>query len=125
MKSAQGMITDILRKDRTIGFAYLFGSRATGSADDGSDWDIAVYYRENRKASRWKRFYLEAELSRTLGGEVQITVLNDLSSPLFTFEIISKGILLMDRNVVKRAVFEARALAAYHDWQYYQNRQAG
>ena len=125
MNNAQGMITDILRKNRTIEFAYLFGSRATGLAHDGSDWDIAVYYREKRKTSRWKRFYLEAELSRTLGGEVQIAVLNDLSSSLFTFEIISKGILLIDRHVGRRAVFEARALAAYHDWQYYQNRQAG
>ena len=119
------MITDILKKDRTIEFAYLFGSRATGMAHEGSDWDIAVYYREKRKASRWKRFYLEAELSRTMGCESQITVLNDLSSSLFTFEIISKGILLIDRSAGRRAVFEARALAAYHDWQYYQNRQAG
>ena len=125
MNSAQGIIKRILRTDASIVFAYLFGSRATGSADDRSDWDIAIYYREKGNVSRWKRFSLEADLSRAVGSEVQVEILNDLRTPLFTFEIISKGILLIDRNTSRRALFEARALAAYHDWQYYQDRRAG
>lgn len=123
MKSAQLSITDVLLKDKTIEFAYLFGSRATGGSADGSDWDIAVFYRNDRKGLRWRRFYIEAELSRMLGAEVQITVLNDLKSPLFQFEIISKGILLLDRNPERRLTFETREIAAYHDWQYFQNRR--
>jgi len=122
LKNAQLSITDVLRKDKTIEFAYLFGSRSTGEAAEGSDWDIAVFYRNDRKGSRWRRFYLEAELSRMLGAEVQITVLNDLNSTLFPFEIISKGILLLDGNPERRLTLEARWLAAYHDWQYFQNR---
>jgi len=123
VKNEQRTITDALRKDSTVEFAYLFGSRATGGAAEGSDWDIAVFYRNDRKVSRWRRFYLEAELSSVLGAEVQLTVLNDLSSPLFPFEIISKGILLIDRNPERRLVFETRGIAAYHDWQYFQNRR--
>gem|GEM_PF-875161 len=123
MKNVQLSITDVLRKDKTIEFAYLFGSRATGGAAEGSDWDVAVFYRNDRKVSRWRRFYLEAKLSRMLGAEVQVTVLNDLGSPLFPFEIISKGILLIDRNPERRLVFETREIAAYHDWQYFQNRR--
>ena len=123
MNNAQLLIADVLLKDKAIEFAYLFGSRATGGTAEGSDWDIAVFYRNDRKGPRWRRFYIEAELSRMLGAEVQITVLNDLSSPLFPFEIISKGILLVDRNSERRLIFETREIAAYHDWQYFQNRR--
>lgn len=123
MKQDLKAITDVLQKDRTIEFAYLFGSRATCRADAGSDWDIAIFYSNGRKFSHWKRFYLEAELSSLLGGEVQIAVLNDLRSPLFPFEIISKGILLIDRNPEHRFVFETREISAYHDWQYFQDRR--
>ncbi len=122
MKDPLRAIKNILRKDRNIEFAYLFGSRATGAAGPGSDWDIAVFYADNRNISRWKRFYLEAELSRVLGAEVQVTVLNSLGSPLFLFEIIDKGRLLVDRNTGRRVVFEARQIAAYHDWRYFQDR---
>jgi predicted nucleotidyltransferase len=123
VKNEQLLITDVLRKDKTIEFAYLFGSRATGGAAEESDWDIAVFYRNDRKGSRWGRFYLDAELSRLLGAEVQITVLSDISSPLVLFEIISKGILLTDRNPERRLIFETREISDYHDWQYFQNRQ--
>lgn len=122
MKDARRAAADIIRKEPDVEFAYLFGSRATGRADDGSDWDIAVRYREKAEVSRWKRFYLEAEVSRMLSGEVQITVLNDSCPPLLLYEIVSKGIVLVDRSAGRRVVFEARALAAYHDWQYFQNR---
>lgn len=122
MKNSLKAIKNILRKDRNIEFAYLFGSRATEAAGPGSDWDIAVFYGDNRTISRWGRFYLEAELSRILGAEVQVVVLNGLGSPLFLFEVIDKGILLVDRNTGRRVVFEARQIASYHDWLYFQDR---
>lgn len=122
MKNPLRAIKNILRKDRNIEFAYLFGSQATGAAGPGSDWDIAVFYADSRNAPRWRRFYLEAELSRVLGGKVQVTVLNNLGSPLFIFEVIEKGILLVDRNAGRRVAFEARQIASYHDWQYFQDR---
>ena len=122
MKNALRAIKTILRKDRNVEFAYLFGSRATGTAGPESDWDIAVFYSDSRNTSRWRRFYLEAELSRVLCAEVQVTVLNGLSSPLFLFEIIDKGTLLLDRKTGSRVVFEARQITSYHDWRHFQDR---
>jgi predicted nucleotidyltransferase len=124
VKKEHQIIKDVLLKDGQIEFAYLFGSRVTGRIAAGSDWDIAIFYRDDRKFSRWDRFYLEGDLSRVLGAEVQITILNDVSSPLFFFEIISKGELLIDRNPELRLIFETKRAAAYHDWQHFQNRRA-
>ena len=77
-------IKEILRANSSVKFAYLFGSRAKGIADKKSDWDIAIYFRKDpQKLSKWTVFSLEAELSKEIGNEVQITVLNNLDSPVF------------------------------------------
>lgn len=123
MNKALRMIKQVLGKDPSIEFAYLFGSRATGAAGSRSDWDIAVYYGK-KNSSPWKRFYLEAELSRKLESEVQIIELNGLESPLLLFEVVTSGITLIDKKFAGRIIFEARVLSAYHDWRYFQDRHS-
>ncbi len=117
-------IKKILKANPVIEFAYLFGSRAKGISGERSDWDIAIYFRKDpRKLSKWTVFSLEAELSKEIGNEVQITVLNNLDSPVFLFQIINDGLLLVDSNPEKRILFEAQTLTKYHDWQYFLKRQ--
>lgn len=117
-------IKEILRANSSVKFAYLFGSRAKGIADKKSDWDIAIYFRKDpQKLSKWTVFSLEAELSKEIGNEVQITVLNNLDSPVFLFQIINDGLLLVDSNPEKRILFEAQTLTKHHDWQYFLKRQ--
>lgn len=117
-------IKGILRTNSSVEFAYLFGSRAKGISGERSDWDIAIYFRKDpRKLSKWTVFSLEAELSKEIGNEVQITVLNNLDSPVFLFQIINDGLLLVDSNQEKRILFEAQTLTKYHDWQYFLKRQ--
>jgi len=117
-------IKEILRANSNVEFAYLFGSRAKGISGERSDWDIAIYFRKDpRKLSKWTVFSLEAELSKEIGNEVQITVLNNLDSPVFLFQIINDGLLLVDSNQEKRVLFEARTLTKYHDWNYFLKRQ--
>jgi len=71
--------SEILVAKPLIDFAYLFGSQAKNAADERSDWDIAVHFNKNPlKLPRWTVFYLEAEISREIGGEVQITALNSV-----------------------------------------------
>lgn len=117
-------IRKILRANPNIEFAYLFGSQAKGFAGERSDWDIAVYFKNDaKKLPQWTVFYLEAEISKEIGSEVQITALNDVDSPLFLFQIISDGVVLIDSNSNKRILFEAETLKHYHDWQYFLSRQ--
>ncbi len=117
-------IRKILGANPNIEFAYLFGSQARGVAGERSDWDIAIYFKKDaKKLPRWTVFYLEAEISKEIGSEVQITALNDVDSPLFLFQIISVGVVLIDSDSSKRILFEAETLKHYHDWQYFLKRQ--
>ena len=93
-------------------FAYLFGSQARGKASERSYFDIAVYLSGEGKGSAAMRgFYIEAAITRLLGtDDIQVVVLNGLDSPLFGFEVIKDGVLLVDRNTAERIEFEARIL---------------
>jgi predicted nucleotidyltransferase len=117
-------IARILKNKPSIDFAYLFGSRAKGTADKRSDWDIAVYFKKYpHSLEKWTVFYLEAEIAKDIGEEVQVTVLNKLDSPVFLFQIINEGVLLADNNSERRILFEAHVLKIYHDWNYFLKRQ--
>jgi uncharacterized protein len=124
LKKEKKAIIEVLNKKSHIIFAYLFGSKVKGYANENSDWDMAVYFREPIKQSgRWPEFELEAELSRAAGATVQVIVLNSPLPPVFGFEIIKDGFLLIDRDPNLRIDFENRMLRRYYDWQYFLKRQ--
>jgi predicted nucleotidyltransferase len=124
MKRERKLITDILHKHSHILFPYLFGSRPKGFANDRSDWDIALFFKEPLKRhSLWPAFELEAHLSRAIGAMVRIIVLNTPLPPVLGFQIVRDGILLIDREPKLRMDFENRILRQYHDWQYFLKRQ--
>jgi predicted nucleotidyltransferase len=124
LKKEKKAIIEILNKKSDIVFAYIFGSKAKGYANEMSDWDIAVYFKEHSKRdSHWPEFILEAELSRTIGAPVQVIVLNKPLDPVFGFEIVKDSILLLDKRPNVRIDFENRILRHYHDWQYFLKRQ--
>ena len=124
MKRDVRSLIEILRGQSSAAFAYLFGSKAKGYANKVSDWDIAVYFSDPMdEIGRWPAFELEAKLARAVRGRVQVTVLNALLSPLFGFEIMKDGVVLLDRDPNLRMEFENRTLRYYHDWQYFLKRQ--
>jgi predicted nucleotidyltransferase len=116
-------IKKVLARKADIEFAYLFGSKAKGIKDKRSDWDIAIYFKKDSwKLSKWAAFYLEAEITREISEDVQVIILNDLDSPVFLFQIIKDGLLLVDNNTSKRILYEAKVLKKYHDWHYFLRR---
>ena len=124
MKKEIKPLVEILNKRSQIVFAYLFGSNVKGYANEKSDWDIAVYFKEHSKQDgHWPEFILEAELSRSIGAPVQVIVLNKSLPPVFGFEIVKDGILLLDRKPNLRIDFENKIIRRYHDWQYFLRRQ--
>jgi predicted nucleotidyltransferase len=124
MKKDVRSLSEILHGQSFIAFAYLFGSMAKGYTNQLSDWDIAVYFSEPMdKIGHWPVFELEAKLAKAVEGVVQVTALNALLSPLFGFEIVKDGVLLLDRDQNLRMEFENRILRHYHDWQYFLKRQ--
>lgn len=117
-------LKEILNNQSSVVFAYLFGSRVKGYANEKRDWDIAVYFSEpTENLGLWPAFELEAKLSRAIASTVQITTLNSHVSPVFGFKIVSEGILLTDKNEDMRMDFENGVLRCYYDWQYFLKRQ--
>ena len=98
-------------------FAYLFGSQATGKARANSDVDIAVYLSRKIPSKRtlaW-RLTLMAELSKVLHTDaIEIVVLNE--APLvLRYEVVSKGVLLMNADPSKELDFKLRTRDEYFD----------
>lgn len=119
------IIAEALSQEPSIIFAYLFGSRAAGNASERSDWDIAVYINDELLEENpvWQKFRIEDRLAVALGTDaVEVVVLNRMDNSLLAFEIISKGIVLVDNNEEERFAYECKALGQYHDWQYFMDR---
>ena len=124
MKEDARSLVKILHGQSSVAFAYLYGSRAKGHANQSSDWDVAVYFSSPmHKLGIWPAFELEAKLARVGGGTVQVVVLNTLLSPLLGFEIVKNGVVLLERDRNLRMEFENRILRHYYDWQYFLRRQ--
>lgn len=121
-KATECLVSALSRSD--IACAYLFGSRATGTARASSDWDVAVLLtRWPGNEAIWEKFKIEDDLAIALATDaVQVIILNTLDDPLLGFEIINTGQLLIERDQEARLLFEANTLRRYQDWQYWLNR---
>lgn len=118
-------IKDIISRNPLVLFAYLFGSRALNRAGIMSDWDIAVYINENKLEANpvWQKIKIEDEIALVLKTDrIQVFILNNLDAPLFSFNIINDGILLMDKDREQRETFECKVLRRFQDWRHYLDR---
>lgn len=95
--------------------AWLFGSRARGTARADSDVDVALLY-GFRPPSTLDALplELEADLERLLGLPVQAVVLDTAPVDL-VHRVLRDGRLLLDRDRSARIRFEVRARNEYFD----------
>jgi len=108
-----------LESDSAIAAVYLFGSHARGTATGLSDIDIAVLLSSTIDESRYFALRLEY-INRTmeaLGTEnADLVILNN--APLhLAYEIVSHGVLLLDRDPRYRAAFEADRVGRFLDFK--------
>ncbi|MEE8587476.1 MAG: nucleotidyltransferase domain-containing protein [Acidobacteriota bacterium] len=97
--------------------AYLFGSRARGSAGNRSDADVAVLFAQDPpRTFEGLSLGLEAELERFLELPVQVVTLNHAYADLI-HRVLRDGLLLLDRDPSRRIQFEVRARNEYFDLQ--------
>jgi hypothetical protein len=90
----------------------LGGSRALGTADDGSDWDLGVYYQgplDLGPLARWGQFHPPGSWGRIMNGGAWLTLAG-----------LKVDVLLRDLDVVdgwcdraRRGEFEVDALLGY------------
>lgn len=105
-----------LRPERFLA-VYLFGSRARGTAVEGSDVDIAVLYADAPAPGlEGLDLDLEADIERALALPVQLIVLNAAPADL-VHRVLRDGRLLIDRDPGRRIRFEVKARNEFFDLQ--------
>ena len=97
-----------------VRLAYLFGSRAEGTAREDSDYDVGVLPAED--ADPGLRFELIQELGELLGTEQVDVVMLDRAPHELAFCVIDRGEPVYAPDEELRVDFEARVMSRYFDY---------
>lgn len=100
-------------KDPNILAVYLFGSLPKGSAGPESDFDLAVVVDKKKPDSQDSIYELLKDIQ--FPKNLDLSVVDRASSPLFLFQIVSKGERVYERNRHDMVQFEAFVLHNYYD----------
>ena len=93
---------------------YLFGSQARGEARPDSDVDVAVFRGRTETGLAALALDVETDLERQLGRPVQVIVLDSAPADL-VHRVLRDGILLVDRDPLRRVDFEVQRRNEYFD----------
>jgi len=104
-----------LRGEKRVSVAYLFGSYAKKTRTADSDIDIAILLSETPEKMLEYYLHLVDELSKILGNQVDLIILN-ASPPLLKHQVIKYGKIVYSRNEEARVKFEARTQCEYLDF---------
>lgn len=104
-------LTQALDHEPSIVCAYLYGSRARGTARPDSDVDVAVLL---DSPGPNERVDLEARLCVVLRREVQVVLLDSAPADLVR-RVLRDGILLVDRDRARRLTVEVKKRNEYFD----------
>ncbi len=115
------LLVEVFSKRKDILAMYLFGSRATNTADNLSDIDIALLL-EGRGAPLERELDLIGEITSILGtDEVSLVILN--SAPLvIRYGVIKESKVLYSTDENSRFIFEENVIKKYFDFKYYLDR---
>lgn len=107
--------------DPRVQLVYLFGSRAGKStADPNSDIDIAIYTTDD---FGWDDYHHAAgEIPQVLdSGRFDLVWLNR-ADPVFRFDVVRSGRLMLSRSAETENAFEYRTTRAFWDYRLYLKR---
>ena len=107
--------------DAAVLLVYLFGSRASGRAGPGSDYDLGVLL-DRREDSPAERARLSHELVVILGTSALDVVFLDQAPPELAFAVI-QGQLIYERDLATRVEYEAYVMGRYYDYLPYLRAQ--
>jgi len=99
--------------------AYVLGSVVSGKAVKESDFDLAVVV-DNKKNLSFEKIY-DLISSISFPRNLDLSVVDKSSSPLFLFQMISKGKKIYIRDHQEIVAFEAFVLHNYYDTQHMRN----
>lgn len=100
-------------KDANILAVYLFGSMPKGYAGHESDFDLAVVVDKKKPDSQDSIYELLKDIQ--FPKNLDLSVVDRASSPLFLFQVVSKGKRIYERDRSNMVQFEAFVLHNYYD----------
>lgn len=107
---------------------YLFGSVAQGKAHQQSDIDVALLFDStlDRQSIHDRTLAVGTLLETHLPTAIDVVALN--TAPLLLqFQILQKGVLILEHNRTQRCLFQMRSMSRYYDakpFLHYQQQQA-
>lgn len=118
VRKIQIQLESLFKKEKSIVFAYVFGSVAQEQTNRESDVDIAVYFDDNRVDDLFQeRLFLIGKIQPILQKLTEVVVLNEVKSTFFKFVIIKEGKVIFERDHGTRVDFELRTMQEYYDYQ--------
>jgi len=105
-------IVDLLDRRFGLDTLWLYGSEAEGTAEPGSDVDLAALFR--RRPKPLDVFDARTDLEEILHRDVDLVDL-DQTSPVLGMQVLRYGRLLVDRNPGRRHDAFGRILGLYED----------
>ncbi len=120
-------LRSLFKKYRAIRIVYLFGSRATGTAGKGSDYDFAVYVNPKTiKHSFDLLLNLMGQIPLILKTDrVDVVILNNLENLILKNNIVTQGQVIYE-TTKRRFDIELAIIGEYRDFrimerQYYKD----
>lgn len=118
------ILRDALASESEIVFAYLFGSYLTREQTALSDIDVAVY--PARKLTLDERLGVIQRLGKKTAYEnLDITFLDRIDNLDLLRTITTRGLVLADKNIDARELFEVRVQHDYFDFNEQRKRIFG
>jgi predicted nucleotidyltransferase len=119
MDELEGKVREDLAKNEHVISAYFIGSVVRGEETPSSDFDLAVVVDSRKLADEHVIYELLNNIS--FPRDLDLSVVDKRSSPLFLFQIISKGKRVYSRQQKAADAFEAFAMHNYYDTQHMRN----
>lgn len=112
-------ISAIFKKEQGILAAYVIGSTVTGRTRTESDFDLVVVVRDKKIMDLNKVYELIRHLN--FPRDLDLSVLDRSSSPIFLFQTITKGKRIYEKEKQDINNFEAFVLHNYYDTAHIRN----
>lgn len=117
LKVNKQRLSQVCQKHDVIA-VYLHGSRVKGYAAPDSDTDVAIVVKDKSKLKRgaFSSYNVASELDDILNvKEPDIRVVDEGTTPVFLFEIISCNHVIYEQSTGNRVDFESLVMRKYYD----------
>lgn len=102
--------------DERIAYALVFGSRARGTAQPGSDVDVAIGFAAGARPELMELGLLASDLEKAAGGRVDLVLLDE-APPGLAYRVFRDGRPIVVRDGAALAARRARAILEYLDFR--------